>query len=211
MYGTGVNPSPALIVIVDENWALCRGYSEILDDAGLFATTRVNTTDACICKVQTWPDTGTGLVILGPNLDERAMFGSLRWLHEERPQIKNIVISRRAADSTFCLDVAANHVSACLPVTAKCEDIAQAVLDVLAGRTLFASDMLQEAFQSIKLSAREQDVLRLMAEGLTYSQMAKALVLSSKTVDNHRQSIFKKLNVDNKEAAVTRSYRRGLL
>lgn len=139
------------------------------------------------------------------------MFQLFRWLHEQKPNVKSILSSRQATDPDFCLDVAASHVKACLPHITRCEDIAGAILDVLAGKILFSSDVLEQAFQPIKLSPRERDVLRLMDEGMTYQQIAKELTLSSKTVDNHRQKIFNKLNVNNKEAAVARAHRRGLL
>jgi DNA-binding NarL/FixJ family response regulator len=199
------------IFIVDENHALCRGYSAILGDLGLSTTACINCTTDCIHKLQALSNAEDGLVIVGPNPDEREVFQLFRWLHRERPNIKTILISRQASDRDFCLDVAANHVKACLPHTARCEDIAQAILDVLAGKLLFSSDVLEQAFQPIELSPRERDVLGLMAEGKTYMLIAEALSLSCKTVDNHRHKIFKKLNVTSKEAAVARAYRRGLL
>lgn len=209
MYETGEGyPS---FVIADENWALCRGYSAILGDVGLLTAVYVNSIDACVCHVEAWPDAEAGLAIVGPNLGEPVMFHLFRWLHDEKPHVKSILISRQAVDPDFCLDVAANHVQACLPINAPCEDIAQAVLDALTGTILFSSDMLEQAFQPIKLNPRERDVLRLMAEDKTYKQIADVLTLSSKTVDKHVQSIFKKLNVHDHDAAVARAHRRKLL
>src|SRR4051794_23674606 len=45
------------------------------------------------------------------------------------------------------------------------------------------------------LSARERDVFRLLVAGLTMRQIAAQLCISPKTVDTHRQRIFKKLDV----------------
>ena len=45
------------------------------------------------------------------------------------------------------------------------------------------------------LSARERDVFRLLIGGLTMRDIAKQLCISPKTVDTHRQRIFKKLDV----------------
>lgn len=52
------------VVIVDENWALCRGYSAILNDVGL-STIRVNCTTDCIRKLQALSRPDDGLVIVG--------------------------------------------------------------------------------------------------------------------------------------------------
>jgi len=51
------------------------------------------------------------------------------------------------------------------------------------------------------LSAREVDVLRLIAEGLTNTQIAEQLVISPLTVNTHVRSIYNKLEVSSRSAA----------
>ena len=51
------------------------------------------------------------------------------------------------------------------------------------------------------LTARQLDVLALLAEGLTNAQIAARLQLSPKTVDHHVSAILAKLDVPNREAA----------
>lgn len=51
------------------------------------------------------------------------------------------------------------------------------------------------------LTERELDVLRLVAHGLTNPEIAKQLVLSRKTVGNHLQNIYEKINVSTRAAA----------
>ena len=45
------------------------------------------------------------------------------------------------------------------------------------------------------LSSREQEVLRLLADGKTSKQMARHLYVTIKTIVWHRQNIMKKLNI----------------
>jgi DNA-binding NarL/FixJ family response regulator len=52
------------------------------------------------------------------------------------------------------------------------------------------------------LSARERDVIGLIAEGLDNHQIAARLFLSEKTVRNHINSIFSKLNVQTRAQAI---------
>ena len=47
------------------------------------------------------------------------------------------------------------------------------------------------------LSSREQEVLRLLAEGRDIREISKELCISSKTVINHRTNIMQKLNCNN--------------
>jgi DNA-binding CsgD family transcriptional regulator len=61
------------------------------------------------------------------------------------------------------------------------------------------------------ITARERDVLRLLAEGLTDQQIADQLFLSKRTVSTHVASILAKLEVDSRTAAASAAIRNGLI
>ena len=61
------------------------------------------------------------------------------------------------------------------------------------------------------LSARELQVLRLVAAGETNKAIAAALVLSERTVDRHVSNIYAKLQVSSRAAATAYAYEHGLL
>ncbi len=54
------------------------------------------------------------------------------------------------------------------------------------------------------LSPRENDVLRMLAEGLTDKEIAGALVISPRTVETHVSNVLHKLNVRNRAEAAQR-------
>jgi predicted ATPase/DNA-binding CsgD family transcriptional regulator len=62
-----------------------------------------------------------------------------------------------------------------------------------------------------ELSAREVEVLTLVAEGLTDSQVADRLYLSPRTVGQHLRSIYQKLGASSRTAAVKEALGRGLI
>ena len=74
-----------------------------------------------------------------------------------------------------------------------------------AGRLLGSGDPLPE------LTAREREVLRLLAEGLTNRQIAERLVVSEHTVHRHVTNILRKLDLPSRTAAATYAVRTGLL
>ncbi|HEY6289433.1 MAG TPA: LuxR C-terminal-related transcriptional regulator, partial [Nitrospiraceae bacterium] len=52
-----------------------------------------------------------------------------------------------------------------------------------------------------ELTAREVEVLRLVAQGLSDSAVAERLVISPRTVQGHVRSIFNKIHVNSRSAA----------
>ncbi|WP_396134723.1 LuxR C-terminal-related transcriptional regulator [Cellulomonas sp. ATA003] len=61
------------------------------------------------------------------------------------------------------------------------------------------------------LSAREIDVVRLLASDLDGPDIARTLVVSVNTVRTHTKSIYTKLGVNSRRAAVRRAHELGLL
>lgn len=68
-----------------------------------------------------------------------------------------------------------------------------------------------EAEEGTALTARERDVLRLMAQGLANRQIAVELGISSHTAKYHVASVLAKLGAHTRTEAVTRGLRQGLL
>ena len=87
-----------------------------------------------------------------------------------------------------------------------------------AGQQLTLDDLLAIPHPSLDspatldaLTARENDVLQLLAEALSNPQIAERLVVSRRTVDAHLRSIYDKLGVKSRDAAIRVARERGLL
>ena len=63
----------------------------------------------------------------------------------------------------------------------------------------------------VRLTAREAEVLRLLARGCTYLQVADRLGMSAHTVGTHVKNAYRKLDVHCAAAAVMRAIQLGLL
>jgi DNA-binding NarL/FixJ family response regulator len=68
-----------------------------------------------------------------------------------------------------------------------------------------------EQQRTISLTRRELEVLQLLTEGGTNSEIAKRLHISPKTTKNHLAAIYAKLGVANRMQAVTRAVAMGLV
>jgi two-component system nitrate/nitrite response regulator NarL len=60
------------------------------------------------------------------------------------------------------------------------------------------------------LTRRELEVLKLLVDGLSQSEVARRLVISPKTVGTHTERIFKKLGVHNRAQAVSFAFRNSV-
>lgn len=104
---------------------------------------------------------------------------------------------------------------AVLSIDAGDEELRAALFAVAAGLTVYGPGLephLPAAAEGeAQLTARELDVLRLVARGLPNKAMARELGISENTVKYHLGSIFAKLDAQNRAEAVAVGVRRGLL
>jgi DNA-binding NarL/FixJ family response regulator len=68
-----------------------------------------------------------------------------------------------------------------------------------------------DAAPSALLTAREAEVLALVAQGLTNRAVGQRLFISDKTVSVHLSNVMAKLGAASRTEAVSRAHRRGLL
>lgn len=89
------------------------------------------------------------------------------------------------------------------------DKLIEAVRSVMDGLTISESRRSRDV--TFGLTPREQEVLDLMASGATNREIAGALYLSPHTIKEHARSVFRKLEVRNRTAAVQRAQRLGFI
>ena len=106
------------------------------------------------------------------------------------------------------------------------EEIVDAVLQTADGDRFFCgkivealerADIRLDRFERqeltcdpVSLTEREVEVVRLIADGLSYTQIAELLELSAHTVTTHRRNVMQKLGVNNTAAVVMYAVKHGL-
>jgi two-component system nitrate/nitrite response regulator NarL len=70
---------------------------------------------------------------------------------------------------------------------------------------------LRESTERPRLSEREAEILRLLAEGMSSQEIADHLIISATTVKTHLRNLYEKLEVSDRAAAVAQAMRGGLL
>ena len=99
-------------------------------------------------------------------------------------------------------------------------EITDAIVAVHRGDTVLASEVQAGVAAEVRsrwrpdvpsLSERERQVLEMIAEGMSAPEIGRRLYLSTATVKSHLQSLYEKLGVSDRAAAVAAAMRRGLL
>jgi DNA-binding NarL/FixJ family response regulator len=94
------------------------------------------------------------------------------------------------------------------------EELVDIIRAVLSGHRRVSSDVARQLANHMgddQLSAREMDVLRLMAEGNSNRRIAQALTISEATTKSHVQSILGKLQARDRSHAVALALTRGII
>jgi DNA-binding NarL/FixJ family response regulator len=91
------------------------------------------------------------------------------------------------------------------------DDVAKAVRMVGMGMTVFRPQHEAPAASPAQLSAREREVLDLIATGATNREIAESLFLSPHTVKEHTSAVYRKLSVRNRAEAVRQAQELGLI
>ena len=92
------------------------------------------------------------------------------------------------------------------------EELANAIRIIMDGRRIYAPELVDLAYDSSNdspLTDREEQVIKLIADGKNTKEIASELYLSNGTVRNYISVILDKLNVGNRIEAITRFKEKG--
>jgi DNA-binding NarL/FixJ family response regulator len=190
--------------------------------AGLLATVpdldNVRTAGSAEEALRQVADSPVDVVLMDINLPDASGVEATRQLTESTPATAVLMVTMVDDDDSVFAALAAGARGYVLK-DATAEEILAAVRTVAAGGAVFGAAIatrilaqrpkLADARQTLTptepLTAREQDVLTLLAGGATNRQIARSLALSLKTVQNHVSHILDKLQAADRTQAVLRA------
>ena len=132
------------------------------------------------------------------------------------PGIKVLVLTTYDTDSDIVRAVEAGATGYLLKDTPRLE-LAAAIRAAARGETVLAPPVAARLVNRLRTPTREQltpreaEVLAAVARGLSNAEVGRALFIGEATVKTHLLRIFAKLGVDDRTAAVTLAYERGIL
>lgn len=151
-----------------------------------------------------------------PELDGIAVVRALT--RDEVPT--RVVFLSAYVDSAIAYRALAEGAAGFLSKEASPSAVCDAVLAAHRGETVLSSEIqggiadeirMRSAAGAVTLTPREREVLALIAEGQSAPDIAQRLHLSPATVKGHLGSLYEKLGVSERAAAVAEAMRRGLI
>jgi len=144
-------------------------------------------------------------------------------LHRRRPQLRILMLSMHE-NERYLYEALKAGASGYVLKTVADRDLVEAIRAAMRGEkflypgavTPLIEDFLHRARQDLPLredplSRREQEVLKLVAEGYSNKQIAETLVISEKTVERHRANILEKLGMRDRVELTRYAIRQGLI
>ena len=209
------------LFLVDDHPVLRDGLRALFQqDPSLHVVGEAENGEQLLAQLPTTPCDVVLLDLHMPGLDGLA---TTQRLHAEFPDVRVLILSM--ADHERAIgEVLAAGASGYVLKNADHEEIVAGVRAVAGGQRFLCSElgltMMEKLLTGVSepvpmsmsgLTAREQEILRLVTDGLTTAQIAEKLFTSPRTVESHRQNIMEKTGTKNTAALVKVAVSQGWL
>jgi len=153
-----------------------------------------------------------------PNLDG---IEATRRVVAEHPEVKILILTTFETDS-YVLQALRAGASGYVLKDAHIDSIVSSILAVISGERVMASAVVNRVIEMLSgnstpkefydgLTAREIEILKLIAMGQANAQIARRLDISDKTVRNHVSNMYEKLHIYDRSQVVLYGVRKGLV
>ena len=218
------------VLIVDDHALLAEGLTNLLEQRGFEVIgTAADGQEGVEQALRLAPD----LVLMDIAMPVMNGLDATRQIKAKRPEIKIVMLTTSAEDDDL-FEAVKSGACGYLLKSIKGRDFIEALRGLEQGTPPFspglASRLLREfarkgnagkrdaeigkagkaATEPVRLTERQAEVLRLVAEGLTYKEVAAQMMLSEHTVRYHMAEIMERLHLENRSQVIAYAGRTGI-
>lgn len=215
------NPRLIRVLIADDHKLLRQGIRKILEnEPGIEVVGEASDGNEAIesCK-ELKPD----ITVLDITMPQLSGIVAIKEILKGCPDTKVLILSMHS-NETYITETLRNGAGGYILKDSASEDLVAAIRSVHRGEMFLSPKVATKVVQTLVgkvgvseksvfeiLSSREQQILQLVAEGCSSKQIAGQLFISPKTVENHKASIMRKLDMHDINSLVKFAIRNGLV
>jgi DNA-binding NarL/FixJ family response regulator len=192
------------VFIVDDHYMVIEGLRSLLqNEKDIEWVGHAMNAASCLAFLKKQqPD----VILMDINLPDKSGIDLCKEVKEKYPLVFIIGLSTFNQQS-FIQKMMDNGASGYVLKNATQEELKEAIATVVKGKTYLSHEASQALRKNISaempvLTRREKEVLELIAEGMTNSEIAKKLFVANTTVDTHRKNLLAKFDVKNTASLV---------
>jgi len=204
------------ILLADDHQLLRQAIRRALEDAGLSVVAEAGDGgEAVRLAGELQPD----IVVMDVSMPVLDGIEATRRLHGDFPDLP-IVILTMHGDEALRRDAVEAGASGFLTKDVSMQEVVTTVTQAAGGDVNLSTELAAEILAELEdgadrppspLTPREEEVLQLIADGCSTSEVASNLFISGKTVKNHLASIYEKLEARDRTQAVLSAVRIGIV
>jgi len=209
---------PIRVVLVDDHPSLRDGVRTDLEASGV-ATVIGEASDGDEA-IEVVRDSMPDVVLMDLSLPTVQGVDAIEAIVEELPHVRILVLSASEAESNV-LEAIKRGAAGYLLKTSTAAELVDGVTRAYAGDAVFTPSLAGLLLSEFRkgpearpgepgLTQRENEILRFVAKGYSYGDIAKELYISTKTVQNHVHNIVTKLHLRGRYELMRYAIRRGL-
>ncbi len=217
---SGEREAAIRVVLVDDHAVVRKGVRALLDrEPGIQVVGEAEDGEEAVRLVaQLRPD----ITLMDLEMPGMGGVEATRQIAERHPGAKIVVLTSHAAEEDVFPALKAGAVGYLLKHSAP-EEVAHAIRQAQRGETVLHPTIARMVLQELQrpaqparpptaepLSARELEVLRLLARGMSNHEIADTLVVGEATVRSHVSAILRKLQLASRTQAALYALREGL-
>ena len=211
------------IFLADDHAIVRRGLRAVLENESGFIV--VGEADNGLTAVEEVEKLRPDVLIVDVMMPGLSGLDVTRQVHTRMPHVRILVLSMHE-DEPYVLEALRHGASAYLIKASSIDHIVLALREVLKGHRYLSPPLTEKAILAYMhraaaseptverydlLTAREREVLHLLAEGKTHTEIGERLSISPRTAETHRTNLMRKLGLHSHVDLIKFALKRGII
>ena len=204
------------VLLADDHQLLRQAIRRALEDAGMTVVAEAGDGgEAVRLAEELRPD----VVVMDVSMPVLDGVEATRRIHDDIPDLPIVIITMHG-DEALRRDAVNAGASGFLTKDVSMQEVVATITQAAGGEVALSTELAATILAELEegpdrsaspLTPREEEVLQLIADGCSTSEVASGLFISGKTVKNHLASIYEKLEARDRTQAVLSAVRSGII